>query len=836
MFIFVIHIKEITARVTTKSDGYTIVVDNKKNAQTKTGKMKSVKLTVGAIIILLAVSCSQEQRQVKENQHETNSIPYPKDEWKGVQGKTLADSKPAFIGQRKAKEGSPNVLVIMLDDAGYSNAGSYGGAMKTSTFDRIGDEGIRYTHMTVAAVCSPTRGSLLTGQNIHTIGTGIISEFASGYPGYNSQMDYSTPSIARILKDNGYATAAFGKWHNTPMEEASSVGPFDAWPTGMWGFEYFYGFMGGETNQYHPLLYENNSAIETPEVNADGTPYHMSTDLADQAISYLDNWKGLRDNPFFVYFTPGAIHAPLQVPKDWSNKYKGKFDKGWDVYRGEVLERQKKLGLVPESTELVPRPESIPAWESFSEEGRAFLTHQMEVNAGFMEHVDYNIGRVITHLDEMGELDNTMVIYLTADNGATAEGTTTGTVSELLMQNAFPPLTMEKQLELLEEYGGIEAWGGPHMNNHFSVAWAWATSTPFQWVKQVASHFGGTISATAIRYPKAIKAKGEWRRQFQNVTDIYPTILEVTGVSNPDYVNGQKTIEHPGKSLTYAWDNAEAKTNHPTQYFEMTGFMGIYHEGWTLAGKPYRIPWSVDPQAMANFDPINTEWELYNIDEDPAQSINIADKHPGKVKELESLFWKEAEKYDVLPIGGSLGRVLQPESNPQSVAKKHWELTTNVYRVPELAGPYIKSNNYEINAYITADNNTEGVIYAVGDRMGGQTLFIKDGELRFSFSTLGLYWHDFNEGIKVPNGDLKITLKHTMKEAQPNGPSLVELFINDEKVGQLDIKATVYGAYSGHETFDIGRDEGLAVNREYEDKGKFIFTEGQLQKVVFDIE
>lgn len=774
--------------------------------------------------------------QAQEKDTGTNSIPYPKDEWKGVQGKILADSKPDFIGQRKAKEGSPNVLVIMLDDAGYSNTGSYGGAINTPTFDRIGDEGIRYTHMTVAAVCSPTRGSLLTGHNIHTIGTGIISEFAAGYPGYNSQMDYSTPSIARVLKDNGYATAAFGKWHNTPLEEASPVGPFESWPTGMWGFEYFYGFMGGETNQYHPLLYENNSAIETPEINADGTPYHLSTDLADQTIHYLDNWKGLRDDPFFIYFTPGAIHAPLQVPKEWSDKYKGKFDQGWDVYRAEVLERQKKLGLIPENTKLGDRPETIPAWESFSDEGREFLIHQMEVNAGFMEHVDYNVGRVITHLDEMGELDNTMVIYLTADNGATAEGTPTGAVSELLMQNGFPPLTMERQLEMLNEFGGLEEWGGPHMNNHFSVAWAWATSTPFQWVKQMASHFGGTVSATSIRYPKGIKVKGEWRRQFQNVTDIYPTILDVTGVTDPDYVNGQKTIEHPGKSLTYAWDNADAKTNHPTQYFEMLGFVGIYHEGWSLAGKPYRIPWSLDPNALANFDPVNTEWELYNIDEDPAQSINIADQNPDKVKELAALFWEEAEKYDATPIGGSMGRMLQPESNPQAVAKKHWELTTNIYRIPESAGPFTKSNNYEVNAFITADKNTEGVIFAVGDRMGGQTLFIKDGKLRYSYSTLALYWQDFDGNVKIPHGEVKITLRHTMKEAIANGPSLVELFVNDKKVGELDIQATVNGVFSAHETFDIGRDEGMVVNREYEDKGKFKFTSGQLHKVVFDIE
>lgn len=794
--------------------------------------MKSV-IIPSFTILLLVVLCGQVLAQQQSG--DKNAIPYKLEKWKGVQGKTLADSKPDFVGARKAAKGSPNVLVIMLDDAGYSNAGSYGGAMKTPTFDRIAREGIRYTHMTVAAVCSPTRGSLLTGHNIHTIGTGIISEFASGYPGYNSQMDYTTPSIAKILTDNGYATAAFGKWHNTPMEEASPVGPFQAWPTGMWGFEYFYGFLGGETNQFHPLLYENNSAIETPKINADGSPYHLSHDMADQAIRWLDNWKGLRDDPFFIYYTPGAIHAPLQVPEDWRNKYKGKFNQGWDKYRDEVLARQKKLGLVPENTKLVTRPDSIPAWDSYSDEARAYLSHQMEINAAFLEHVDHHVGRVVDRLEEMNELDNTLVIYLTADNGATAEGTLTGTFSELLMQNGFPPLTMAQQLEKLEEFGGLDAWGGPHLANHFSVAWAWATSTPFQWTKQMASHFGGTVSATAIRYPKMIKAKGEWRRQFQNVTDIFPTILEVTGVPRPDYVNGQKVQEQPGKSLTYAWNQPEAKTNHPTQYFEMLGYMGIYDRGWTLAGKPYRIPWSVDPSELAKFDPLNTEWELYNIDNDPTQSMDLAQKFPEKVKELEDLFWKEAEKYDVTPLGGSLGRMLQPESNPQAAAKKHWELTTNVYRVPEMAGPYLGSANYEINAQITADEKTEGVIYAVGERIGGQVLFIKDGKLRYSYSTLGLYWQDF-EGVEIPHGEITITLKHKMKEVELNGPSTVELFINKKKVGEMDIKATVSGVFTAHETFDIGRDEGMPVNREYEDKGKFMFTEGQLHKVVFDIE
>jgi arylsulfatase A-like enzyme len=571
---------------------------------------------------------------------DSNAIPYPLEEWKGVQGKTLADSKPDFIGQPKAPDGAPNVLVIMLDDGGYSSATSYGGVMRTPTFDRLGDEGIRYTHMSVAAVCSPTRGSLLTGYNIHQIGTGIISEFATGYPGYNSQIDYSTPSIAKILTDNGYATAAFGKWHNTPMEEASPAGPFESWPTGIWGFEYFWGFMGGETNQFHPLLYENTTAIETPKTNADGSEFPSPRAWPTRPSSGWTTGKAC--GMFHSLCTTHRVPCmrPSRCPKrGGTNTRDSSMTAGMPTGRSNWNAR-KNWAWFPKMPNggLAGSPSRMGFLQRG---GERYLSRQMEVNAAFLEHVDYHIGRVIDHIEDMGELDNTLVIYLTADNGCTAEGTPTGTFSELLMQNGFPPLTMEQQLEKLEEFGGLDAWGGPHMANHYSVAWAYASSTPFQWTKQMASHFGGTMSATAVRYPKAIKARGEWRRQFQNVTDIVPTILEVTGVPAPDYVNGQKRKAYPGKSLTYAWNDPDAKTNHPTQYFEMLGFMGLYHDGWTISGKPYRIPWSTDPAAMANFDPLNTEWELYNIDEDPIQQVNVADQYPEKVKELENCSGKK---------------------------------------------------------------------------------------------------------------------------------------------------------------------------------------------------
>ena len=786
------------------------------------------------LIVVALFGCQQEKKTETTSE---NSIPYELPEWKGVQGKTLADSKPDFVGRKGAPEGAPNVLVIMLDDAGYSNPTSFGGNINTPAFDRLANEGLRYTHMAVNAICSPTRASLLTGYNMHEIGTGVISEFATGYPGYDSKMDYRTPSVAKILTDNGYATAAFGKWHNTPSEETSPIGPFTNWPTGFWGFEYFWGIMGGETNQYHPILVENTSMIDTPEKNADGTDFHMSHAMADQAIWWLDNWKGVRDDdPFFMYFTPPAVHAPIQVPKEWRDKYKGQFDDGWHAYRDQLLKRQKEMGLVPEDAQLVDWPESLPDWDSFSEEGKVYLRRQMEVYAAYLEHTDYHVDRIIDHLEAMGELDNTLVIYLLADNGMSGEGTPTGTFSEFVFQNALPEQSMEQELEKLEAYGGLEEWGGPQMANHYSTSWAYASSTPFQWVKQMTGHFGGTMSATAIRYPKGFEAKGEWRRQFQHVTDIVPTILEVTNVPAPDYINGQRRKEYPGSSLTYAWNKADATTNHPTQYFETAGFMGLYHEGWMLSAEPYRVPWSGSAESIGRLDPDNTTWELYNIDEDPIQQNNIADQYPEKVKELEQVLWEECKKYDVYPIGGAMGRIMQPESNTQRDAKKHWELTPAVYRLHELAGPELKSNNYEVNAYITADETTEGVIYAVGKEIGGQALFIKDGKLRFTYSSVGLYYHDFDGDVKIPEGDIKITLKHTMKEQRPAAPATVTFFINDQKVGEMDITATVYAFYTGIEPFDVGRDEGMPVNPEYGHLGKFEFTPGQLHKVVFDIE
>jgi len=645
--------------------------------------------------------------------------------------------------------------------------------VKTPNLDRLRSQSTCFTRAySPSSLCTPARGSMYTGLFAFKHGMGTNCDM---YHALAREMPQPEQLLHTRLQAQGYRTGFTGKWH-----VGTKLGPAD------YGFEGMsipgYGDLRDDQGFQRYLL--ENGLSYGPIRN----PIYANH---DQQTLMAGEWDGPVEStpPHFL------ANYSIELLEEFSRTY---CEGGQPFFlttqfwapHGPYLPSPEYVGTHDRT--------AIPPWPNWQDDyhGKPDRYPRL-VNSFFAKlpstwqewqeliglaydyttQVDAEIGRLLTKLDELDLAENTVIIF-ESDHG-----------------------------DMLGSHG---------LNDK------------------------GYMYEEAHRVPLMVRLPGQQKPHTHDALvynmDIFPTILDVTRVPHPDYVNGQKVIEGPGKSLTYAWNNPEAKTNHPTQYFEMTGFMGVYHEGWTLAGKPYRVPWSVDPSELAKFDPLNTEWELYNVDEDPTQSNDIAAQHPEKVKELEKIFMQEAEKYDVFPLGGSLGRMLQPESNPQAVAKKHWELTTNVYRVPELAGPEIKSTNYEVNAYITSDENTEGVIYAVGERMGGQALFIKDGKLRYSYSTLGLYWHDFDGNISIPKGEVKITLKHTMKEAVLNGPSTVELFINDNKVGSMDLKATVYGAYTAHETFDIGRDEGMAVNREYENNDKFIFTEGQLHKVVFDIE
>ncbi len=546
------------------------------------------------------------------------------------------------------------MIVVLVDDAGFGNPRAFGGPINTPNLDRLADGGLRFNRFHVTALCSPSRAALLSGRNQHAIGFGSIAELAGGWPGYNAHWPRSAASIATILTGNGYATAAFGKWHLTPASAWGPDGPFDRWPTGL-GFDYFWGFLGGDTDQYEPLLFENRKVLGSPtEKN-----FYLNTALADRAIDWMRKQKSVApEQPFFIYFATGASHAPHQVPGAWSDKYKGKFDAGWDAYRETAFARQKELGVIPPDTKLTPRNPAFPAWDPVPDDQKKLFARQMEVYAGFQENTDHEVGRVLAETQSLGVSDNTLVIYIWGDNGASMEGAEVGTFNEMTMQNGIP-LTAPQQLALIQKYGGLEAWGGPNMDPHYACAWAWAGNTPFQWGKQIASHLGGTRDAMVVSWPARIKDKGGLRSQFTHLIDVVPTILEATKIPAPAKVDGVAQMPMHGTSFVYTFDDARAKERHTQQYFEVLGNRAMYKEGWWLASRMPRIPWKVDAKEMAKFapgkwDPDKDPVELYNLEADFSQADNLAAKYPQKVRELTDLWWAEAKKYQVEPLLGGL--------------------------------------------------------------------------------------------------------------------------------------------------------------------------------------
>ena len=560
-------------------------------------------------------------------------LPRPEEPFAGKIGLTYKDSVPVKpelkIPTSFGLKDPPNILIVLIDDCGYGQMGTFGGGIPTPAMDRIANNGLRYTRFHTTALCSPTRAALLCGRNHHSVGSGVIGEAGTGFPGYSGIIPASAASFAEVLREYGYANAWFGKNHNVPDWETSLVGPFDRWADGL-GFDYFYGFVGGDTDQFHPALVENRKRIEPPETNEDGSPYHFTTDIADHAIRVIRATKSVApQRPFFVYFATGATHAPHQVPKEWIAKFKGKFDDGWDVYRERTLKRQIELGVVPKGTILTKRPDSLPAWDSLPENERKVYARMMEVFAAFTAHTDYEAGRIIEAIDELGELDNTLIIYMAGDNGSSAEGGLNGLLNEMTFFNAI-----EEPLD--SKLAALNTLGSDKHYNHFPAAWAHAMDTPFQWTKQIASHFGGTRNGLAVSWPKRIKARGEIRHQFHHVIDIAPTILEAAGVQMPASFNGvaQKPIE--GISMVYTFDDANAADRRTTQYFEMLGNQGIYHDGW-MASAIRGVPWlSENPPA----DLLNMPWELYHIDEDFSQAKDLARENPEKLQELVKLFFR----------------------------------------------------------------------------------------------------------------------------------------------------------------------------------------------------
>jgi len=563
------------------------------------------------------------------------------------------DTKFPPIRQLRPPAGAPNILVVLLDDAGFGSASAFGGPCQTPTAERLASDGLKYLRFHSTALCSPTRQALLTGRNHHSVGMGGITEIASGSPGYNSVLPNTAAPLAKTLKLNGYATAQFGKCHEVPVWETSSAGPFNAWPTGGGGFEHFYGFIGGEANQWYPTLYDGTTPVRVTKTPEEG--YHLVEDMTDKAISWIGQQKSLLpDKPFFAYFAPGATHAPHHVPKEWADKYKGKFDGGWDQLREQTFARQKKLGVIPKDCDLTARHKEIPAWDAMPDALKPVLRRQMEVYAGYMEYVDHHVGRLIDSIGKLGLLDDTLVFYIIGDNGASAEGTLNGTFNEMINFNGAESLETPEFL-----MARIDKLGGPESYNHYAVGWAHATNTPYQWTKQVASHWGGTRNGMIVHWPKGFKARGEMRTQFHHVIDIAPTILEAAGLPEPIAVEGVQQMPIQGVSMRDSFDDAKAAERRETQYFEMFGNRGIYHKGWTAVTR-HKTPWLLVGEKTPPFD--DDVWELYDTNTDWSQAHDVSKKYPEKLHELQRLWLIEATRYNVLPLDDRVAERLDPDT------------------------------------------------------------------------------------------------------------------------------------------------------------------------------
>jgi arylsulfatase A-like enzyme len=716
------------------------------------------------------------------------------------------ETKYPPIEPLRPPQGAPNVLIILLDDAGFGSSSAFGGPCHTPTAERLAADGLKYNRFHTTALCSPSRQALLTGRNHHTVGMGCITELATSAPGYTSIRPNTCAPLAEVLKLNGYSTAQFGKCHEVPVWETSPMGPFDHWPTPGGGFEYFYGFIGGETNQYYPALFEGTIPVEPEKTPEEG--YHLTEDLANHAIKWVRQQKALMpDKPFLVYFAPGATHAPHHVPEEWSAKYKGKFDLGWDKLREQTLARQKELGVIPPDAELTARPKQIPAWDSMPDEIKPVLAREMEVYAGFMEHTDYHVGRLLDTLEDLEILDDTLIYYIIGDNGASAEGGLEGTFNEYIHLNN---MIMFDSSEFVVQH--INEFGTPASYNHYAVGWAHAMDTPYQWTKQIASHWGGTRNGTIVHWANGIKAKGEVRSQFHHVIDVAATVLEAAGLPEPLMVNSvqQKPLE--GVSMVYSFDNAQAAERHTTQYFEMFVNRGIYHNGWTAVTR-HSLPFVVEP--LPTFD--DDVWELYAPD-DWTQVHNIAQENPQKLHELQRLFLIEAVKYNVLPLDDR--RVERFNSDlagrPTLIKGKTQILFGGMGRLPEGVVLNLKNKSHAVTAEIEIPaSGASGVIVTQGGRYGGWSFYAHEGRLKYAYNCLGLKFFVTEATSPLPAGKHQVRMEFAYDGGGLAKGGGVSLFMDGQKVGEGRVEVTEPMTFSCDETCDVGYESGSTVTNDY---------------------
>ena len=774
-------------------------------------------LLAAALVGVLAASATA-QESVRKLDRTTLPIPEPP-----VPVITTLDARDAKAPPRfdvRAPQGAPNVVVVILDDIGFGQSSAFGGPVKMSTLDALAAGGLRYNNFHTTALCSPTRTALLTGRTHHVNNAGAIMELATAFPGNTGIRPQSVAPLAEMLRLNGYSTAAFGKYHETPPWEVSVSGPLDRWPTHS-GFDKFYGFIGGETNQWSPAIFDGTIRVEPPHV----PNYHFTVDMTNQAIGWMQAQHSLTpDKPFFVYFAPGALHAPHHVPKEYIERYKGRFDQGWDALREQTYARQKQMGVIPANAELTSRPDEIPSWDSQTAEQKKIEARQMETFAGFGEHTDEQVGRVVDALKEMGVMDDTLFIYIVGDNGASAEGGPEGAYNEMMALNGIINTAAINMPHL-------EQWGDPSTFPHYAIGWAWAGDSPLQWTKQIASHYGGTTNGVVIHWPARIKAKGEVRSQFTHVTDVAPTVLEVAGLPFPKTVSGAKQVPFDGTSMAYTFADAKAKERHTTQYFEMFGNRAIYHDGWIAAAR-HSIPWLIVPLPALSKD----RWELYHVADDFSEAHDLAAQNPAKLKELQALFTKEAIKNHVLPIDDRRAeRFNAAIAGRPDLMGSRTALTVypGMVGITENAFINVKNRAYTITAPVElADAKTSGVIIAQAGAFGGWTLYMKDGKVHHEYNFFGIERTNIAGSAALSAGKHEIRYEFVPDAAKPGTGGKCALYVDGQRVAEGHIPKTQPYGFSGDEGADVGMDAETAVSDDYQ-QGDNRFT-GKIVKVTVD--
>jgi len=722
-------------------------------------------------------------------------------------------------------DGAPNVLVILIDDVGFGASSAFGGPVQTPTFERVAAAGLKYTRFHTTALCSPTRAALLSGRNHHTVGMGGITEIATSAPGYSSLRPNSCAPLPETLKLNGYSTAQFGKCHEVPVWEASAVGPFDHWPHPGGGFEYFYGFIGGETNQWYPAIYENTTPVEpwgTPEEG-----YHFMDDMTDRAIAWTRQQKSIApDKPFFTYFAPGATHAPHHVPTEWADKYAGQFDLGWDELRKETFARQKELGVIPQDAVLTERSAGIPAWDEMSDALKPALRRQMEVYAGFLAYADHHVGRLLDAIEELGVLDDTLVYVIIGDNGASAEGSMHGTTNEGFTINHMNEIEDEAYVA-----AHITDLGTPSSYNHYAVGWAHAMDTPYQWTKQVASHWGGTRNGTIVSWPAGIEARGELRNQFAHVIDVAPTVLAAAGIPEPSTVHGVTQRPYEGTAMNYSFDDAEAEERHTTQYFEMVGNRAIYHKGWTAVAK-HKDPWLGSSRGLDE-----DVWELYNIEEDWTQSHDLAAQEPERLAHLQQLFLIQAARFNVLPLDIRTAERFNPDlaGRPALITADSQTFYPGMRRMSENSTINIKNKSWTVtaSASVPDDSPLTGVVIAQGGAYGGWSFYAHDGRLKLAYNLLGIQLDIVASDTAVAAGDRVLSAHFAYDGGGVGKGGTVTLLVDGDQVGEGRVERTIPFQFTFDETVDVGCDLASPVSTDYEARGNEF--SGKLQKVVISL-